>query len=116
MYANKFGVEGARALITGLKKNESLEILDLGCNAIRNKGAAAISEGILAGDSKSGIRALSLKNNFINAKGFKFFVSHIMDKVGPLVNKEALHLSVLLLGGNEISIYELGHLERVLKD
>lgn len=47
LYANKFGIEGARNLAEGLKVNSVLEQLDLGCNRIRNKGAVAIADAVL---------------------------------------------------------------------
>ena len=73
LYGNAFGVEGARILSEGLKVNHGLQLLDIGCNRIRNKGATAIANGILGMGSESRLRVLSVKNNFINEKGFKQF-------------------------------------------
>lgn len=74
LYDNKLGVEGARVLAEALSLNSSLQNLDIGCNRIRNKGMKAISEGLYGENSKSNLRVLVVKNNFINEKGFKTFV------------------------------------------
>ena len=81
------GVDGAKSMGTGLLNNDTLEVLDIGCNRIRNKGVKAIIQGILGTESKSIIKILGLKNNFINDKGFKEVMLLIKQKCGPLANK-----------------------------
>jgi hypothetical protein len=115
LYGNIFGVEGARIFSEGLKVNTSLHVLDLGCNRIRNKGAVAIAQAIFSPDSNSNLEVLLLKSDFINEKGFKPFVSGILDKVGPLSHKGDLRLSALSIAGNQISLFEFQHLYKVLK-
>jgi hypothetical protein len=60
-----------------------LEVLDLGHNRIRNKGALAIAKALFEEGRPSKLRVLSLKNNFINEKSFKEYVKLIMQKCGP---------------------------------
>ena len=90
-------------------------MLDLGCNCLRNKGAQALAKALFDEGSVSRLEVISLKNNFINEKGFKPLISGISSKIGPMSDKE-LSLKALLMAGNDISLYELRFLERVLKE
>jgi len=52
-----------------LKKNETLEFLDIGHNRIRQKGLEYICEGLTQAPN-SGLKTLGLRMNFINDFGF----------------------------------------------
>lgn len=42
----------------------------------------------------------------MNEKGFKTFVSLILDKLGPIQQENQLALKELFIAGNEISLFE----------
>jgi len=111
LYGNGFGVEGASMIAQALRSNHTLRHLDLGANRIRNKGAKALAGSIFV----SKVEVLAIKNNFINEKGFRDFSQHIREIVGPM-SEITLHLKALLLGGNEISLYDYSFIEKVIKD
>ena len=69
LYRNIFDVDGARALGNALKKNSTLEMIDIGHNRIRITGLSSIVQGILA-NATSKVSALCIKSNFISDEGF----------------------------------------------
>ena len=115
LYKNKLGVEGARILAQGLANNSSLKHLDLGHNRLRNKGLRALAEGIYGEGSKCKLEVLCLKNNFFTEKGFKSLVSPLLEICAPLSEK-VLHLRSLHISGNDVSLFELKHLQRIVEN
>jgi Ran GTPase-activating protein (RanGAP) involved in mRNA processing and transport len=75
LYRNNGDVDGARCLGEMLKVNSTIEYLDVGYNRLRQKGAEAILDGILANPG-SQVRHLGIRFNFISDDG----IAYIFDK------------------------------------
>jgi Ran GTPase-activating protein (RanGAP) involved in mRNA processing and transport len=96
LYRNICDVNGARAIGECLKKNSSLEFLDIGHNRIRQTGLKAICDGIIA-NPKSKMTQLGVRANFINDDGFTYlFETLVFPKTGA-------HLTQIFLKANFLS-------------
>lgn len=69
LYNNGIKVEGCRFIAKSLEEDKTLEVLDLGSNAIRNKGFLALASVL-----NSHVKLLAVKNNKIKDRSFNFFM------------------------------------------
>lgn len=85
MFGNNGDVDGARALRDALKNNKTLEFLDLGYNRLRENGCRAITDGFTE-NKDSALKFISLRYNFINDDGIKYFFEKAIFK-GTKISK-----------------------------
>jgi Ran GTPase-activating protein (RanGAP) involved in mRNA processing and transport len=97
MSHNKIKVEGARFIAKGLEENQSIEMLDVGSNIIRDKGMLAIQEAVF---EQQTVKCLSAKNNNLTDKSFNDLAKRFTERPKNALNS-------CLLGSNDISIYAL---------
>lgn len=64
---NSISRDGAIKIASLLKTNATLEVIELGCNKVENDGAVAISESLAS--SNNSLKVLMLRNNNISGEG-----------------------------------------------
>lgn len=100
LFNNRIGYDGAKALSETLKKNNTLQHLEIGHNRIRDKGIIELAEGF-SKNPNSGLQILSVRFNFLTENGINDFLNTI--KKLSKSNK----LSELNIKNNSISEYGL---------
>lgn len=106
MFANTIDVDGARSFEKTLSKNKKLEWIDFGHNRLRDEGVLSLARGIHS-NSKSSIKTLGLRFNFISGEGISDFFNVLYG--GKNINGE---LKNIFIKNNDINEYELNILKR----
>lgn len=80
IFNNLIGFDGAKAFGEMLKMNSTLQHIEFGHNRIRDKGLAELVKGITDEGSKSTMKILGLRMNFLTEGGISDFLKVIKTK------------------------------------
>lgn len=107
LFNNLIGFDGAKAIGQMLKANKTIQQIELGHNRIRDKGLLEIAEGIVAQGSKTQIRSLGLRLNFLSEDGIIDFLNKVK------TNKNANTLQEIFIKNNIINEFALTQIKKV---